>query len=242
MDRDLPDRKRLEQELRAAKVQLDAASQANDRFLANVSHELRTPLNGILGFTGTVLMGLAGPVNEEQIKQLQVVQSSGRRLLSLINDLLDVARIESGKIGLEVEAIDGRELLEDIAGGLRPLADEKGIDLVVLAPSGLEVSADRRALRQILVNLTNHAIDRIHEGEVRIEAERGGATRFSVVDTGAALRPGDHEGLALHTSRTLADRIGATITFASEPGAGSGFVLELPNNSEPSDHSEPSEP
>ncbi|HWF50288.1 MAG TPA: histidine kinase dimerization/phospho-acceptor domain-containing protein [Solirubrobacteraceae bacterium] len=232
MDRDVTDRIRLEQELREAKLQLVAASQANDRFLANVSHELRTPLNVILGFTGTVLMGLAGPVNEEQTKQLKVVQASGRRLLSLINDLLDVARIESGKIGLVVEAIDGRELLEDVASGLRPLADEKGIDLVVLAPPGLEVSGDRRAVRQILVNLASHAIDRTDEGEVRMALEHGAATRFSVLDTGSRIRPGDHEGLGLRTCRTLADRMGATLAFESEAGAGSGFVLELPHHGE----------
>ncbi|HWF34657.1 MAG TPA: HAMP domain-containing sensor histidine kinase, partial [Solirubrobacteraceae bacterium] len=135
----------------------------------------------------------------------------------------------------EVEAIDGRELLEDVAGGLRPLADEKGIDLVVAAPSGVKVSGDRRALRQILVNLTSHVIDRTDEGPVRIEVGHGGATRFSVVDTGAVIGPGDHEGLGLHTSRTLAARMGAIIVLESEPGAGSRFVLELPTHGEPSE-------
>jgi signal transduction histidine kinase len=93
-----------------------------------MSHELRTPLNAILGFTGTLLMGLPGPLNDEQTKQLRIVQTSGRHLLSLINDLLDVARIESGKVELKIEPIDCAELLEQVAVGLRPLARDKGLE------------------------------------------------------------------------------------------------------------------
>jgi protein-histidine pros-kinase len=238
--RDVTDQHRVEQELREANIRLEAATRAQDRFLDNMSHELRAPLNAILGFTGTLLMGLPGPLNEDQKKQLQIVQSSGRQLLSLINDLLDVARFESGKIELEVEAIDGQQLLEDVAGGLRPLADEKGIGLLVLAPGGVQVNGDRRALRQILTNLTNNAIKFTDQGEVRMELARlanahGKAVRFSVADTGRGIRVGDQErlfaayqGLGLYISKTLADLMGATIAFESELGAGSKFTLDLP--------------
>jgi signal transduction histidine kinase len=197
-------------------------------------------------------MELPGPLNDEQAKQLRTVQASGRHLLSLINDLLDLARIESGKIALEVEAINGRELLEDVALGLKPLADEKGIELEVIGSRGLEVHSDRRALRQILINLTNNAIKFTDSGWIRMELSRlddedGGVTRFAVIDTGCGIRPDDQArlfaafeqiegsgarlyegtGLGLYICQTLATLMDATITFESEPGKGSTFVLEL---------------
>src|SRR5664279_2641833 len=104
--RDVTERRRFEQDLRDANVMLEAANRAKNRFLANMSHELRTPLNAILGFTGTILMGLPGPLNDEQARQLRIVQASGRHLLSLINDLLDLARIASGRLELKIEPID----------------------------------------------------------------------------------------------------------------------------------------
>ncbi|MGB0093263.1 MAG: PAS domain S-box protein [Solirubrobacteraceae bacterium] len=251
--RDVSERKRSEQDLREANVQLEAASRAKDRFLANMSHELRTPLNAILGYTGTLLMGLPGPLNDVQIKQLRTVQSSGKHLLSLINDLLDLARIESGKIELNIEPIECRELLEDVSVALRPLADEKGIRLEVVAEGGLQASCDRRALRQILINLANNAIKFTDQGGVALELgrredEEGSVTRFSVVDTGRGIRPDDQErlfdafeqiggsgarpyegtGLGLFICQTLAGLIGAAISFESEFGTGSTFTLELP--------------
>ena len=251
--RDVTERKRFETELRDANVQLESASRAKDRFLGNMSHELRTPLNAILGYTGTILMGLPGPLNEMQTEQLRTVQSSGKLLLSLINDLLDLARIESGKIELHIERIEGKELLEDIATGLRPLADEKGIGLEVLAAEGLVVSGDRRALRQILINLTNNAIKFTDNGRVVLElSQREDAvrslTRFSVIDTGRGIKTDDQErlfdafeqitgsgtrpyegtGLGLYICRTLAELIGAAISLESEFGLGSTFMLELP--------------
>jgi PAS domain S-box-containing protein len=241
-----------EQELRAANARLESADRAKDRFLASMSHELRTPLNAILGFTGTLLMGLPGPLNDEQARQLRMVQSSGRHLLSLINDVLDLARVESGVIDLRSEPIDGRELLEEVAGGLRPLADEKGIGLEVTAPAGVEVRCDRRALSQILINLANNAIKFTDRGQVRLALTRlengsGDLTRFSVIDSGRGIRATDQErlfaafaqigepgatpyegtGLGLYISHTLATLMGAEIAFESEFGRGSVFTLDL---------------
>jgi PAS domain S-box-containing protein len=254
--RDVTQRKRFERELGEANVRLEAANRAKDRFLASMSHELRTPLNAILGFTGTILMGLPGPLNADQTTQLRTVQTNGRHLLSLINDLLDLARIESGKLTLTVEAIDGAELLEAVAVGLRPLADEKGLELTVIAPrEPLEIRSDRRALRQILINLASNAIKFTDEGGVRLELrppgdEGGGArtTRFRVIDSGRGIAPGDQErlfvafeqiesealppregtGLGLSISQRLATLVGGAITFESEFGRGSAFTLELP--------------
>jgi PAS domain S-box-containing protein len=251
--RDATERKRFEQDLRDANVQLEAASQAKDRFLASMSHELRTPLNAILGFTGTILMELPGPLNDEQSKQLRTVQSSGRHLLSLINDMLDLAKIESGSSEPSVESIDCHELLEEVAVGLRPLADTKELALEVIAPPDrIEIHSDRRALRQILINLVNNAIKFTDEGEVRLQLDRNNGhgtsqTRFTVTDTGPGIKAEDRgrlfaafeqldnsttrasegTGLGLYICQTLATFIGAAITFESEYGTGSSFTLEL---------------
>jgi PAS domain S-box-containing protein len=252
--RDVTERKRINKDLRELNMRLEAADRAKDSFLANMSHELRTPLNAIMGFTGVLLMGLSGELTDEQAKQLRTVESSGRHLLSLINDLLDLAKIESGKVELSPESIDCRELLEEVAVGLRLLADEKGLELNVDAPSErLEVRSDRRALSQIMINLANNAIKFTDHGSVRLQASRrakGGAvlTALSVVDTGRGIKPGDQAhlfaafeqissstaqpyegtGLGLYICLKLATLIGATIGFESEFGNGSTFTLELP--------------
>jgi protein-histidine pros-kinase len=251
--RDVTERKRSEHDLRQANVRLEAANRTKDRFLASMSHELRTPLNAILGFTGTMLMGLPGPLNDEQAGQLQIVRTNGRHLLSLINDLLDVARIESGKLELNIEAIDCGELLETVAGGLRPLAEARGIELAVIASEPVTVRSDRRALNQILINLANNAIKFTDHGGVRLELHSAGQdgatrTRFTVRDSGRGIKPDDRErmfaafeqvespllgrdegtGLGLYICRTLATFLGGTITFESEFGTGSAFTLELP--------------
>jgi two-component system, sensor histidine kinase and response regulator len=172
--------------------------------------------------------------------------------LSLINDLLDLARIESGKVELNIEQVEWRELLEDVSLALRPLADEKGIRLEVVAEGGLHASCDRRALRQILINLANNAIKFTDQARVVLELDRredeeGSVTRFSVVDTGRGIGPDDQErlfdafeqiggagarpyegtGLGLFICQTLAGLIGAAISFESEFGTGSTFTLEL---------------
>ncbi|MEA2360975.1 MAG: hypothetical protein QOD71_120 [Thermoleophilaceae bacterium] len=250
--RDVTERKSFEEKLRETNIQLEAASQAKDRFLASMSHELRTPLNAVLGFTGTVLMGLSGPLTAEQKKQLETVQANGKLLLSLINDLLDLARIESGKVELEFVPVNCSEVLEEIVSALRPVADEKGIELVVSAPhDDLTVRTDRRSLSQILINFTNNAIKFTDDGSVRLVLEAhqngGSVTRFSVVDTGRGIKLEDREklfaafqqvdsadrqgfegtGLGLYISRKLALLIDATILFESDYGVGSTFVLEL---------------
>ena len=251
--RDVTDRRRTEQQLRDANIELETANRAKDRFLASMSHELRTPLNAILGFTGTLLMELPGPLNDEQTSQLRTVRANGRHLLSLINELLDLARIESGKIELHIEPIDCKELLEEIVLGLQPLADEKRIGLAV-EPSAARctVRTDRRALKQILINLTNNAIKFTDEGAVVLRCSHPGGgdavTRFDVVDSGCGIEADDRErifaafeqigsstaspregtGLGLYICRTLSLLIGADVTFTSEVGRGTTFTLDVP--------------
>ncbi len=253
--RDVSDRRRIEQALREKNVELENALLAKDRFLASMSHELRTPLNAVIGFTGTLLMKLPGPLTEAQQGQLETVQSSARHLLSLINDLLDLARIGSGKVELNLEPILLQEVVGQVAASLRPLAESKHLRLEVEAPQDpLELQSDRRALRQILINLANNAIKFTDSGKVRIvlssENGRPGEKRalISVSDTGVGIRTEDQPklfqafervaasgdrkkegtGLGLHLSAKLAELLGGTIRVVSDPGTGSTFTLVLP--------------
>jgi protein-histidine pros-kinase len=256
--RDVTERKLFEQTLRDTNVQLERADRAKNIFFSSMSHELRTPLNAILGFTGTMLMGLHGPLTDEQIAPLRTVQRTGKHLLSLINDLLDLARIESQQFELHPEPIDCRVLLEEVVGGLQPLADAKGLALEVSpVPEATELVCDRRSVTQILINLTNNAIKFTDQGSVRLDLSQRSegaqlVTRFAVMDTGCGIAPEDQvrlfeaferittgstqsfesTGLGLYISQMLAGLIGAEITLASVPGEGSTFGLELTGSPE----------
>jgi len=252
--RDVTDRRAFERRLKELNAELEDASRAKDRFLASMSHELRTPLNAIIGFTGTLLMGLPGPLNDAQEQQLKVVQSSARHLLSLINDVLDLARIESGKIELSFEAVSVGELVSDVVASLASFAADK--DLEFSANGQLdddEVRTDRRALRQILINLTNNAIKYTDTGSVSIGLRASlwkerPAIDISVSDTGIGIKPEDVErlflafeqldtsstrryegtGLGLYLSANLASLLGGSLGVSSEYGSGSTFTLTLP--------------
>jgi PAS domain S-box-containing protein len=251
--RDITDRRRFEQALREKNMELEHAGLAKDRLLASMSHELRTPLNAIMGFTGTMLMRLPGPLTAEQEKQLNYVQTSARHLLSLINDLLDLAKIQSGKVELNFEAISCTAVIEEVAAALRPLAEKKGLAFQVRIPdTDVVVNADRRALNQILLNLVNNAIKFTETGSVCLALSQKGEgpsceTVFQVVDTGVGIRSEDREtlfqaftqvgresrrrhegtGLGLHLSQKLAELLGGRITVRSEHSRGSEFTLIL---------------
>ena len=253
--RDVTERKRFEQTLQEKNLELERANLAKDRFLASMSHELRTPLNAIIGFTGTLLMKLPGELNTEQEKQLSTVQNSARHLLSLINDLLDLAKIESGKVELHNEPVACKAVLDEVGAALKPLGLAKGLELEIAAPDGEPtISTDRRALTQILLNLTNNAIKFTDRGRVRIEltqqrVEGDGAlrTQFAVHDTGVGIDADDQSrlfqsfeqvgprgtrrregaGLGLHLSQKLATLLGGRIEFESELGKGSRFTLVI---------------
>jgi PAS domain S-box-containing protein len=251
--RDITERKRFEQALQEKNVELANANQAKDRFLATMSHELRTPLNAIIGFTGTLLMKLPGPLTGDQDKQLRTIQTSGRHLLSLINDLLDLAKIESGKVQLKLESVPCEGVLEEVATALRPFAEMKGLKFNTVIPDrGIVVLADRRALSQILLNLANNAIKFTEKGSIQLEIcqrQNNGSftTEFSVADTGVGIlledqaklfqafsrantentRRTEGTGLGLHLSQKLAELLGGRIAFESEHGKGSRFILIL---------------
>src|SRR5205823_9732480 len=137
------ERKKIETVLRDKNLELERASRAKDRFLASMSHELRTPLNAIIGFTGTLLMRLPGPLTGDQEKQLNTVRTSARHLLSLINDLLDLARIESGSVVIHPERVVCQEVIDEVTSTQRPMAEDKGLRYEVQLPAeSVVVNAD----------------------------------------------------------------------------------------------------
>ncbi len=241
--------------IKEAELELERANRAKDRFLASMSHELRTPLNAILGFTGTLLLKLPGPLNPDQEEQLQTVENSANHLLSLINDLLDLAKIESGKVELTLAPVDLAEVIQEVAATLTPLALARGLRLETRVPEpGLVSRTNRRAVTQVLLNLTGNAIKFTDAGRVRLELEQAleagqAVTRIHVSDTGIGIRPEDRArvfqafeqvfgsprqrgqgtGLGLHLSQKLAGLLGGQIRLQSEPGQGSTFTLMLPS-------------
>lgn len=253
--RDVTEHKRLELELTQKNRDLVSANLAKDRFLAGMSHELRTPLNAIIGFTGTLLMKLPGPLTDEQTDQLRVVQSNARHLLSLIDDVLDVARIESGKIELHLEPVVIQEVVDEVAQSLRGSAYAKNLQFQIDVPhEPVVVTTDRRALRQIITNLMSNAVKYTEVGSVQIELlvdGDGGVRSYAelrVRDSGIGIDPDDVErlfapferidsvtarkaggaGLGLHLSRKFAELLNGRLECASQPGSGSTFTLFLP--------------
>jgi PAS domain S-box-containing protein len=246
--RDITERKRFERELQGKNAALQEANHAKDRFLATMSHELRTPLNGIIGFTGILLMRLGGELTSEQERQLSIVKSSAEHLLSLINDLLDVARIQAGMVQLSPEPVDVGALLREVHASLMPLAQAKALAFELsLPPAPLVLLVDRRALRQILINLSNNAIKFTEHGKVALELERSAeALRIQVCDTGVGISDADQKklfgaftqvgdprrrpegtGMGLHLSARLAELLGGRIEVHSRVGEGSCFALHF---------------
>ncbi|MBT3375514.1 MAG: hypothetical protein HN742_24480 [Lentisphaerae bacterium] len=237
-------------DLAIAKNRAEESDRLKSAFLATMSHELRTPLNSVIGFTGILLQGLAGPFNEEQAKQLGMVKNSARHLLELINDVLDISKIEAGQLEVVPEQFDMPETVMAVVNGVGPLAEGKGLTLLVDVSSHVgAVFSDKRRVEQILLNLLNNAIKFTDKGEVRIECEavRGQiVTRIS--DTGIGIRPEDlpgvfepfrqvdtgldrrHEGtgLGLAICRKLAGALGGGIEVESKLGVGSTFALTIP--------------
>jgi protein-histidine pros-kinase len=212
---------------------------------------LRTPLNAIIGFTGTLLMRLPGPLTSDQETQLTTIQTSARHLLALINDLLDVAKIEADKIEINSEPTDCRQVLAEVAATLQPAAKKKGLDLRIeqtYVPT--VIRTDRRLLSQIIINLVDNAIKFTDRGTVTIRIvpcpQSKDALMIQVQDSGRGISAEDQArlfqpfsrlenaaaptagtGLGLHLSKTFAQHLGGTLECASVPGVGSTFTLRI---------------
>lgn len=252
--RDITERRLVERALQDKNVELERANRAKDNFLAAMSHELRTPLNAIIGFTGLLLMKATGPLNPGQERQLDLVQSSGKHLLSLINDLLDLAKIDSGGVQMELAEVDCRPVIEEVVGTLRPSAEGKGLHLLMKLPDReVTVRTDKRALQQILINLTNNAIKFTEAGSITVDmcvAQHQGQSmmELSIIDSGIGISQTDQDrlfhpftqvggavkaraegaGLGLYLCRKLAELLGGHIELHSQIGHGSRFMLRLP--------------
>ncbi|MDO9217104.1 MAG: ATP-binding protein, partial [Lacisediminimonas sp.] len=189
-------------QLQDAVVRAEAADRLKSAFLATMSHELRTPLNSIIGFTGVVLQELPGPLNPEQAKQLGMVRNSARHLLELINDVLDLSKIEAGQLEMRRAPLVLSESIYSVVDSIRPLAEKKGLALVVdPLPAMPGMVGDRRRVEQILLNLLSNAIKFTDRGQVRLSvatlsdfranpaASPAMAVRLKIADTGIGIRP-----------------------------------------------------
>ncbi len=240
----------LLEEAREAALQ---ASESKSAFLANMSHEIRTPLNAVLGFTDVLRRGLVSD-SDESLDHLNMIHRSGKHLLELINDILDLSKIEAGK--MEVEAIDTdvNQILSDTADVLKVKADENGLDLIVdyRTPLPCVMQSDPTRLKQIVTNLVGNAIKFTESGSVTIAAELQSqddpTLRIEIIDTGIGMTPDQQArifesfsqadetttrkfggtGLGLSISRRLSEALGGNLVVESEHGKGSTFIVTLP--------------
>lgn len=241
-------------DLENAMKQARAADQIKSSFLATMSHELRTPLNSIIGFTGILLQGLAGPLNAEQGKQLGMVQTSARHLLALINDVLDISKIEAGQLTLSETCFELQPSLVKLFGLVAPMAEKKGLMLKMdVSEAPQMVVTDQRRLEQIVLNLLNNALKFTERGEVLLSCHPDGDdVLISVRDTGIGIDSEDlsglfepfhqidssstrkHEGtgLGLSICRKLIEKMKGSITVESRLGQGSKFSIRFPGGQE----------
>jgi PAS domain S-box-containing protein len=237
--------------LRRQQIQLEQVSAAKTQFLANISHEFRTPLNAILGYTSMLLSGVSGALNEEQRKDLSRVESNGKTLLGLITDILDITRIEAGKLPLSIGEFTVPELVSEVMAELEPIIARSRLKMSTELDAGATVlRTDRKKVKQILLNLLSNALKFTHEGSVTVSARYKpvGEVWLAVADTGIGIAPENQHkvfedfhqvdssltreyggtGLGLAICARLATMLGGRITLMSEPGKGSTFTLILP--------------
>ena len=235
-------------ELDEKSERLRAASESKNRFWANVSHELRTPLNSTLGLTRLLADPVGGALGAERLYQVDLIKNSTTTMLALVNDLLDVAKAESGRLSIEPAQVSLPALLSTLRGLTRPMTEGKPVNVVISAEGApATVLTDETALTAILRNLLSNGIKYTDSGEVRLTVhDAGSRLEVRVSDTGAGIPAGQQErvfeefyqvpgirrggtGLGLPYARRLAGLLGGQLTLTSEPGAGTTAVLSLPH-------------
>jgi CheY-like chemotaxis protein len=247
---DISDDVEHEAELRKARAEAEAASNAKSEFLSSMSHELRTPMNAILGFAQLLQRDKRNPLSPDQKEKLAYVLQGGEHLLRLIDDVLDLSRIEAGRVIISPEPVRIDDVLSEVQQTLEPMAARSGIKLSVQPPpAGLEAIADRTRLTQVLINFGSNAIKYGKPGgaaEVRVELQPEQRLRLFVRDDGIGIPlekqdkifqpfqragqeagPIEGTGIGLSITKRLAELMGGSVGFQSRPGAGSEFWIEL---------------
>ncbi|RMG46580.1 MAG: hypothetical protein D6718_05425 [Acidobacteria bacterium] len=246
-----PTREELFAELQRRNEELERATRLKSQFLANVSHELRTPMNAIIGFTTRVLRKAGDVLPPKQLRNLHTVERNARQLLDLINSLLDLSKIEAGRMEVHAERFRLSDLLQEVSDLLAPLASDKGLRFEVCGGADAALETDRGKLKQVLTNLLGNAIKFTEDGsvtlEARLDAERGTACfvvedtgpgipeealpvifePFRQVDGGDARRAGG-TGLGLAIVREMVRLLGGEVSVASEVGRGTRFTVTVP--------------
>jgi PAS domain S-box-containing protein len=255
---DISERKAAEQRLREQAEQLALANRYKSEFLANMSHELRTPLNSILILSEQLRHNVAGNLTEKQVKHADIIYKAGNDLLQLINDVLDLAKIEAGRVQLKLEPLNIHDLLVELDSSLRPMAEIKGLRLLTHLEPGVArvIHSDRGRLQQILRNLLSNALKFTEHGDVELSIGQSPVSldderetlQFIVRDSGIGIDPAQHErifqafqqidgstsrrfggtGLGLAITRQLVEVLGGQISLESTPGRGSRFIVRLP--------------
>jgi signal transduction histidine kinase len=254
----------LEQRIRAATADLaeqnarlqwqsqevERANRLKSEFLASMSHELRTPINALIGYSALLLDGVLGDVNPRQQDALGRGRAAAEHLLALINDILDLAKIEAGKMPLHLEPVSLRDVTLEVTQQIEPMVRKKQLDFVIdVAPDCPAIHSDRTKIKQVLLNLLSNAVKFTNRGGVSVEARRAPAgVRIDVIDTGIGIRPSDLQaiwedfrqvdqsrtrefggtGLGLSITRKLLERLGGSVTVQSVYGEGSTFSVYLP--------------
>jgi signal transduction histidine kinase len=239
-------------ELHSRQMQLEEAMKARNRFYASMSHELRTPINAIIGYNTLLLDNIYGPLNEKQTHGVQRTHKAAKHLLELVNDVLDLSKIEAGKIELSLQPASFPALVEDLFVTVRPLADEHGSALTLDAGEPRSIVTDPRRVRQIVLNLLSNAIKfgRGKPIEVKCHPLDDGGIEISVTDHGTGIAAEDlprvfdefvqltqaqHQqgtGLGLPISRRLANLLNGRLDAESKVGEGSTFRLTLPRSAD----------
>jgi signal transduction histidine kinase len=234
---------------------LEKAYRLKSEFLANMSHELRTPINALIGYAALMLDRIYGDLTTKQEEGLHRIQVSSQHLLALINDILDLAKIEAGKMPVHLERVSLNDVVQEVAAQMEPMVKRKGLEFNVQLPGEpVSMETDRTKVKQIVLNLISNAVKFTARGSVSISTRANGKeVRIAVSDTGIGIRPQDLEvifeefrqvdqsrtreyggtGLGLSITRKLIALLGGDIAVASQYGRGSTFTVILPINSQP---------